>query len=243
MKKTLACTLGILLGAAGSIPATGAFAQGVPVFDATALANQKTQFTQQIAQLVKEYEQALQLYNSINGLTNMDDVVGLLNDPDVREILGPDVQRVASAFDVSLDELGALSETARDVYDFASLDGVDTTADGFYRSELDRIKRQSGRSAATGERIIALSDDRLEGLEGLRQKIGSVSTQKEMDALNARIAVEQAMLQNDAVRVQGMAMLQEAQIRAEEQRQAEVAAERREKDKAAFAATFGDASF
>ena len=39
MKKTLACTLGVFLGAVGSIPATGAFAQGVPVFDATALAN------------------------------------------------------------------------------------------------------------------------------------------------------------------------------------------------------------
>lgn len=243
MNNKLAYVLGAALGIAASSPPTGVFAQGVPVFDATGLANQKTQFAQEIAQLVKEYEQALQLYNSINGLTNMDEVVGLLNDPDVREILGPDVQRVASAFDVNLDELGTLSETAQEVYDFASLDGVDTTADDFYRSELDRIKKQSGRSAATGERIIALSDERLEGLEGLRQKIGSVSTQKEMDALNARIAVEQAMLQNDSVRVQGMAMLQEAQIRAEEQRQAEVAVEQWQRERNAISEVYGADTF
>lgn len=239
MKIRLATTLGLAL----YLTAPSASAQGVPVIDATALANQKQQFAQEIAQLVKEYEQAVQLYESINGITGMADVVALLNDPDVREILGPEAQTLMATFDVNLDAMNALSETAQDVYDFASLDGSDTSADDFYRSELDRIKKQSGRTAATGERIIELSDQRLEGLEGLRQQIGTASTQKEMDALTARISVEQAMLQNDTVRVQGMVMLQEAQAQAEEQRQAEVAAERREKDRAAFRSTFGEPSF
>lgn len=222
---------------------SAAFAQGVPVIDATNLANQKTQFAQEIAQLIKEYEQAIALYDSINGITNMDDIASLLNDADVREILGQDVQSIAASFDIDLDDLGDLAGTAQNVYDFASLEGVDTTADDFYQSELDRIKSQSGRDVAMGERIMTLSDDRLEGLETLRQEIGSVSTQKEVDALNARIAVEQAMLQNDSVRVQGMAMLQEAQLKAEEQRQLEVATEQRERERSAISDVYGSDDF
>jgi len=232
----LGATLSLGLGSAS-------FAQGVPVIDATSLANQKEQFAQEIAQLVKEYEQAKEMYEAVNGVTDMDDIADLLNDPDVREILGSDAQDIAAAFDVNLDALGDLSGTAQSVYDFASLSGDNISADDFYHSELERIQKQSGRDVALGERIMNLSDDRLEGLEELRMEIGKVETQKEVDALNARIAVEQAMLQNDTVRVQGMAMLQEAQLKAEEQRQLEVAAERRELERAAISDTYGSDGF
>ena len=55
-----------------------------------------------------------------------------------------------------------------------------------------------------------------------------------MDALSARIAVEQAMLQNDTNRIQGLAMLQQAQAKVEEQRQTEIAVQRRMREEAAF---------
>lgn len=225
-----------------SLSAT-AHAQGVPVVDNTAIANAKAEFVKEIAQMVEELEQAKALYASINGLTDMDSIVSALNSPDVRELLGPDAMQIANDFDIDLDDLGDLAGKAQDAADFSALDGANIDADDFYQSELDRIRNQSARDTAVGDRIVTLSDDRLAGLEQLRGKIGTVSTQKEVDALNARIAVEQAMLQNDTNRIQGLAMLQQAQRQVEEQRQTEVAAQRRAKEEAAFERLYGSDEF
>ncbi|MCE6967530.1 P-type DNA transfer protein VirB5 [Cereibacter sphaeroides] len=233
----ITAALSILLGASA---ATG---QGVPVIDTTSIANAKTQFASQLAQMLKEFEEAQRLYAAVNGATGMGDVVSMLNNPAVREVLGPDAQKIAASFDINLDDLGDLADTAKAVNSFASLEGEDITAEGFYRSELDRIRKQAGRNTATGERIVDLSDNRLEGLEQLRQRISTVETQKEVDALNARIAIEQAMLQNDTNRIQGLSMLQAAQTQAEDQRQVELATQRREKEAEGFTATFGGTSF
>jgi type IV secretion system protein VirB5 len=214
-------------------------AQGVPVIYTTALANAKAEFAQQIAQMVRELEQAQALYASINGMTDMDSVVNALNSPEVRELLGPEAMQIARDFDVTFDDLDDLASTAQDAADFASLGSTDIDAEDFYRSELDRITNRSARDTAIGERIVTLSDDRLEGLDQLRDKIGDVSTQREMDALSARIAVEQAMLQNDTNRIQGLAMLQDAQTRVEEQRQAEIAAQRRARESAGYERIYG----
>ena len=222
---------------------TTAHAQGVPVVDARAIANAKAEFVKQIAQMVEQLEQAKALYASINGLTDMDSIVNALNAPDVRELLGPEAMQIASDFAIELDDLGDLAGKAKDAADFSALDGANIDAEDFYQSELNRIRNQSARNAAVGDRIVSLSDDRLAGLEQLRSKIGSVTTQKEVDALNARIAVEQAMLQNDTNRIQGLAMLQQAQRQVEEQRQTEVATQRRAKESAAFTNIYGDDSF
>ncbi|WP_428929677.1 type IV secretion system protein [Marinibacterium sp. SX1] len=222
---------------------TAAHAQGVPVVDTTAIANAKAEFVKEIAQMVEELEQAKALYASINGLTDMDSIVSALNSPDVRELLGPDAMQIASDFDIDLDDLGDLAGKAQDAADFSALDGANIDADDFYQSELDRIRNQSARDTAVGDRIVSLSDDRLAGLEQLRSKIGSVSTQKEVDALNARISVEQAMLQNDTNRIQGLAMLQQAQAKVEEQRQTEIAVQRRIREEAAFERLYGPDAF
>ncbi|UWQ35375.1 P-type DNA transfer protein VirB5 (plasmid) [Leisingera sp. M527] len=210
-----------------TLSCTGAHAAGVPVVDATAIANAKAQFAKELAQMAQELEEARRLYDSVNGLTSMDDIAEALNDPKVRELLGADAMRIASAFDVDLDGLGELAGAARDVYNHASLIGADISAEDFYRKELERIKGQSARNAAMGDRILQVADDRLSGLEKLRMEIGRAETQKEINALNARLSVEQAMLQNDTNRIQGLAMLQEAQMQVEEQRQHEYQAKLR----------------
>lgn len=204
-----------------------AFAGGVPVIDATAIANAKQEFAQEIAQMVKELEEAKRLYDAVNGLTDMADIADALNDPQVRELLGPEAMQIASSLDVSLDALGDLSDTAQGFLDHTKVSPSDVSAEDFYRQELDRIGAQSARDAAIGDRIVQAADDRLAGLERLRQAIGGASTQKEIDALTARMQVESAMLQNDTNRIQGLAMLQEAQAKVEEQRDREIAAQNR----------------
>ncbi|MFV1761484.1 type IV secretion system protein [Phaeobacter sp. A90a-4k] len=205
-----------------------AFAGGVPVIDATAIANAKAEFAQEIAQMVKELDEAKRLYDAVNGLTDMADIASALNDPKVRELLGPEAMQIASSLDVDLDDLGDLTSSAQDYLDHTKVTSADVSADDFYQQELERIGAQSARDAAIGDRIVKAADDRLAGLESLRQAIGGASTQKEIDALTARLQVESAMLQNDTNRIQGLAMLQEAQAKVEEQRNREIAARNRE---------------
>jgi type IV secretion system protein VirB5 len=216
-----------------------AFAGGVPVIDATAIANSKAEFAKEIAQMVKELEEAKRLYDAVNGLTDMADIAGALNDPDVRELLGPEAMSIASALDVNIDDLGDLSDAANGYLDHTQVTASEVSAEDFYRQELDRIGARSARDAAVGDRIVQSADDRLAGLERLRQAIGGASTQKEVNALQARLQVESAMLQNDTNRIQGLAMLQEAQSEVETQRQREVEVENRARFSSDMGTLFG----
>jgi len=216
-----------------------AFAGGVPVIDATAIANSKAEFAKEIAQMVKELEEAKRLYDAVNGLTDMADIADALNDPDVRELLGPEAMSIASALDVDLDALGNLSDAANGYLDHTQVTASEVSAEDFYRQELDRIGARTARDAAVGDRIVQSADDRLAGLERLRQAIGSASTQKDINALQARLQVESAMLQNDTNRIQGLAMLQEAQSEVETQRQREVEVENRARFSSDMGTLFG----
>lgn len=216
-----------------------AYAAGVPVIDATAIANAKAEFAEEIAQMIQELEEAKRLYDAVNGLTNMADIANALNDPDVRELLGPEAMSIANALDVNIDALGDLSDAANDVLAHTQVTTDQVSADDFYRQELDRIGARTARDAAIGDRIVQSADDRLAGLERLRQAIGGASTQKEINALQARLQVETAMLQNDTNRIQGLAMLQQAQSEVETQRQREVEARNRENATSAIGSLFG----
>lgn len=216
-----------------------AYAAGVPVIDTTAIANAKAEFAQEIAQMVKELDEAKRLFDAVNGLTEMADVVDALNDPSVRELLGPQAMEIANALDVNIDALGNLTDSATGFLDHTKVTTSEVSAEDFYRQELDRIGVRSARDAAIGDRIVKSADDRLAGLEKLRQEIGRASTQKDINALQARLQVETAMLQNDTNRIQGLAMLQDAQSEVEAQRQREVGIRNRENATSAIGSLFG----
>jgi type IV secretion system protein VirB5 len=185
--------------------------------------------------MVAELDEAKRLYDSVNGFTNMDEVVGVLNDPKVRELLGPDFMAVASDITAPIEGLGDLAEDAQELLDFTKVTPDQLSAEDFYRTELDRIGQNAARNGAVGDRVVQSADERLAGLEQLRQQLGNVSTQKEMDALNGRIQIESAMLQNDTNRIQGLAMLQNAQAQLNEQRAEEAVLLRWQENRASWA--------
>ena len=80
--------------------ATATLAQGIPVFDITALTQQIEQLVQlksQLDTMNQQLTQAQQLYGSLNKITNMGDIARLLNDPSIRKALPADfcVRRAA----------------------------------------------------------------------------------------------------------------------------------------------------
>lgn len=239
LSKTILSSLAIAMSVSLTTPA---FSQGIPVNDAAAIATARENILKEIAEMAKQLEEAKRLYDSVNGMTEMADIAEVLNNPEVRELLGPEFMSVASSFSGDLDSIGALKEEAQKMVDYANVSGADVSAIDYYEQEMDRITNMTARDGAAGEHIMSQADARLSGLERLREALGTATTQKEVDALQARINLEMAMLQNDTNRIEGLAMLQNAQDEINTIRAREAAIEKSQQDHDFAQGLYGDAS-
>ena len=93
---------GLFLATAALLASFGiAQAQGIPVIDESAIAKQIESITQlksQLDALNQQLQHAQQLYGSLNKITNMADVAGLLNDPSIRKALPQDFNAIEGLF-------------------------------------------------------------------------------------------------------------------------------------------------
>jgi type IV secretion system protein VirB5 len=62
-----------------------------------------------------------------------------------------------------------------------------------------------------GQAVYDTASRRIDQLEELRRQISASKDAKEVLDLSARLQAEQALLQNDVLRLQGLAMIQRAQ--------------------------------
>lgn len=195
--------------------------QGVPVFDAGAIAKHVEQIgklTEQIKTMEAQLTQAKQLYDSFNKLTGANDVASLLNSAEFRKYLPKEFGEIEKL--VAGSGVGALSGVVdRYLEQNRAYKGGD--ANSFYQSELDRIARQTGAKHSIGQSVYDTAAKRVDGLEELRQKISSATGAKDVLDLSARIQAEQALLQNEVLRMQGLAMVQQARGEMDGQRQKE----------------------
>lgn len=197
--------------------ASGALAQGIPVIDATAIARWGQQLQEMKAQLDQAkaiYDQAEQLHS---GISDASDIAGLLNDRDFQQYLPAEYNKTASAVDSLLQ--GNIDGFAEE-YDYYEREGS-SSANDFYYQELQRRKGETYQDMAVGEVVYNQASERLGGLNELRDRIGTAQTSKEVMDLQARIQAETAILQNEVLRMEGLAMIQEARGRVDEQREAE----------------------
>ena len=72
-----------------------------------------------------------------------------------------------------------------------------------------------------GEAVYDAASQRIDALEELRTRISSATDAKEVLDLSARLQAEQALLQNDVLRMQGLAMIQQARMDMDGQRERE----------------------
>nr|AAL04063.1 AvhB5 [Agrobacterium tumefaciens] len=224
---------GVLLSAVLMLAAEGVSGQGIPVNDQAAIAKQIESIAQlksQLDALNEQIGQARQLYGSLNKLTDMADVAEVLNDPAIRKAL---------PFDFAAIE-GLLKGNGTGVFgDSASrfLEGNSTyrtDADDFYARELSRLQNKNAGQMSVGEQIYDAGTKRIDGIDQLRGKISTAGDAKEIADLQARIQVEQAFLQTDVLRMEGLRMVQEAQNQVDEQRKAEDWRQRMDNMKAAL---------
>ncbi|NKN05630.1 P-type DNA transfer protein VirB5 [Rhizobium laguerreae] len=201
-------------------PVGTAFAQGIPVIDATAIAKQIESITQlksQLDTLNQQLQQAQQLYASLNKVTNMADVAGLLNDPSIRKALPQDFDSIEGLLKGS--GTGAIATSASKFLENNST--YRTDANDFYAQELARAQNRNAGQMSLGQQIYDAATKRIDGIDQLRQQISSAADAKDIADLQARLQAETAFLQTDVLRMQALQMVQQAEVQVDDQRKAE----------------------
>ncbi|HAD84233.1 MAG TPA: type IV secretion system protein [Brevundimonas sp.] len=173
---------------------------------------------QQLRALQAQVEQGQALFDSLNAISDVNALASVLGLPEVRNPL-PDLRALRAAADGDLTALGDLADRAaairRETRLYTPPSG---DAETYYRDSLERSGARTARDLAIGEAVSQASDQRLEGLESLRRALDSAPNARAVIDLEARLAAEQALIQNEQLRLQGLALTQAAEARLEEQR-------------------------
>jgi type IV secretion system protein VirB5 len=147
----------------------------------------------------------------------MADVASLLNDPSIRKALPQDFNAIEGLLRGSgTGIVGTAASKYRE-----SNSTYRTDANDFYAQELTRVQNQNAGQMSLGQQIYGAATKRIDGIDQLRQKISSAADAKDIADLQARLQAESAFLQTDVLRMQGLQMVQQAQVQVDDQRKAE----------------------
>lgn len=200
---------------------------------------QLTELRAQVQQGTELIGQGKALYDSLNKAADVNSIGGLLSAPTVRNLLPAEFSDAQKLMSADLQDLGSLASratTIRDsnrIYTPSATTGL-TEAEQYYRLSLEKAGVRAARDMAVGERVTQTADQRVQGLEQLRQALSTAPNARAVLDLQARIDAETALIQNDQMRLQGVAMMQAAEERLRRQREEEQAAKMRDSTIAAW---------
>lgn len=193
---------------------------------------------EQLRSLQAQIEQGEALLDSLNDASGVNALARELGLPQVRNPL-PDLRELRAAAEGDLTALGELADRAAAIRRDTRIDGsAPTAADDFYREALERSGARTARDLALAEAINQSSDRRRDGLEQLRSALDTAPNARAVLDLEARISAEQALIQNEQIRLQGLTLTQAAEARLEEQRAREQAEARRAARQQAYERAF-----
>ena len=219
--KTLAISCAFF-GAAACSPAV--FSQ-IPVTDGASIAQSVAQQVETIAkwklqydQMMGQIEQARQQYESLTGSRSLGTI---MNAPALRDYLPGDWQGVYDS--VKNGGYRGLSGTAQSVY-FASRI---YDACGHLKVAQQRTACEAQAVKGAQDKGFALdaynaAKGRIHQIDQLMQAINQTQDPKGVAELQARIAAEQANIQNEQTKLNMYAMVAAAEDRVQQQRQAEI---------------------
>ncbi|MEK4032248.1 type IV secretion system protein [Methylocystis sp. IM3] len=215
------------IGATALVGVLASPATAQVVFDPSVFARQLDQLvemkkqvdslTSQLQVARDQLSEAKRLYDSVNKLTNANDIGALLNTPQFRKVLP---QQFSEIEKLVAGQGGGSFANAVDQY-LTQNRAYAGNGNSYYQSELERIAREAGAKHSLGQAVYDTASQRIDALEELRKRVSSASDAKEVFDLSARLQAEQALLQNDVLRMQGLAMIQEARGDMDAQRERE----------------------
>jgi type IV secretion system protein VirB5 len=220
--KRVLPVLACLLGLGVATPSQAQFAV-IDVGAITQLIQEVNYWKQQIQAMSSQISQLQSTYNAMTGNRGMQNLLPLT--PLARNYLPPDWQGLLAALNGLSGSYGALSVQLN-----ASLaaNAILTPAQLSRLSPQENAQLQSSRNSAalmqaTSQQALQASGQRFASLQQLINAIPSATDQKGALDLQARIAAEQAMLQNEQTKVQTLNQALQADERARQQRAQELA--------------------
>ena len=211
--KVLALYAAVALAAPLALPSPAA-AQGIAVHDNANLLQQINavrQALQVVAQGKAQIAEAQKLYQDLNKLTDIPRLAQQLQTDALRQ-LDTSTGSLQGFGTGNLDVVGAARGKAETVYRglLAQL-GVGGSEQS--RAAFDLNARNIGIQAGLAETVGSAVTSRRQGLEQLRSRLATAGTAKEVADLTARLQLESAAMQNDQLRLQAIALQQQAQER------------------------------
>jgi type IV secretion system protein VirB5 len=208
--------------AAAGLVLTGSAAQAAMiVHDPTSYAKliaQAQTALNQLTELKAQVQQGQQLFTSLNQASIVSSIATQLGVPSLREFL-PDISALTSAAKGDLTALASIGARADEIRAAARLytapEGDEIGID------LEAAGDRAARDLALGEAVSTAGARRLEGLKELQRAIDAAPNARAVMDLQARATTEQAMIANDQMRLQGLAMAQAAEDRLQAQRERE----------------------
>jgi type IV secretion system protein VirB5 len=216
---------GLGLAVVLSLTGGGAQAQQI-VYDPSAygkLLEQAQTELRQLDELKAQVSEARRLYDGFNRASGVNGLAPLLSNPAVRGVL-PDAAAYETAAKGDLAALGRIGAQAAQIRRANRL--FTPPADDPQGQALERAGDRAARDLALGAAAADAGAQRLVGLQQLQVALDAAPDARAVMDLQARLAAEQAMIANDQMRMQGLAMAQAAEARLARQRELErVAAE------------------
>jgi len=198
--KMKAVVLAISLAIGSSVFVPNVSATGIPVIDVANLQQTIMQYMnmiEQLKQLEAQLQQAKEQYAAITGLRDMAQLAR------TESYIPKNWQETLAIMDGGGGELSGLAEQIRE--------GASQLNQDFFANVSDEIKEgldTSMKSAATGQALNAKvydsSQERVQRLTELADKVDSAQDLKAVSDLQARIGVETAMLMNELIKLQSM---------------------------------------
>lgn len=195
MKKLFVCLL-----LAGQVSVSNA--TGIPVFDAASVA----QALMSVQELKAQLDQQKQLFKSLNGSRGMGD---LLNNPALRDYLPDNFKNVYD--NVNGSDFGSLTGPAADIRKASQIFDCAKLVSSSSKQLCNR-----GAGSAASQKSFALqayeqSSKRVDQIEALMKQINNTTDAKSIAELNARLQAENAMIQNEQIKLQMFSELQRAE--------------------------------
>ncbi|GGE97623.1 hypothetical protein GCM10011404_33490 [Sphingomonas prati] len=189
-----------------------AAAQGIPVYDSTSflkLVEQAKTAASQLSKLQETYNQAVKAYDAANGITNVNDIGSILNSPQSRNWIPSEAKDIQKMMSGANDQLGSLGSAATNIrngrrVDIPALRANASESEKASRTGLDSRGNAYATDAAVAEAAYGATGTRTLGLEELRKSLDTATTQKQVQDIQARIAIEQAHIQNDLMQFQAV---------------------------------------
>lgn len=196
---------------------------GIPVIDASSLAQQIQQVVawgKQYQQMVQQLQQLQQQIDSVTGSRGFSSALNSAAFQQARRMLPQDAQTL-----LNLANGGSYGNLANSINGIKQATTTLSTADFGSNKAADQWMNDLNRAAnnkALSIEAYNSAQQRLSNLEYLISEISNTQDPKAIAELQARINVEQGLIQNEQAKIQAMAMLVDAEQQISEMQAREV---------------------